>query len=363
MRSSLALGVLPVLVVLAAPAVAQRTVPANAAMTEGNSSSYMPFIYDKGKFQQIVDGASFCKVSAVLREIAMRRDGTRRGTFVGRTITNYRVNIGHSKHTAATMSNTFGSNWASAKTQIFSGTYNLPTNPPVQGLGPWNIQFKIKKPFVYLRSRGNLIIEWETPGNAQRKAEYLVDSHRAGGAGRYTVFGTGGQFKTNDRHALFSNAASLKPGGSADLRVTGLLNNYPAIATYGFSNTRYGALRLPFDLNALGAAGNHLYVSIDLALGLPLSKLGGFWNGTLRLPIPNQAALGGLTLYGQAIYVDAASNALGLVFSRAVAMNIAFTGSGPSQIMGTPRSTATTGNFLTRTGTDAPILRLTGGFN
>jgi len=101
------------------------------------------------------------------------------------------------------------------------------------------------------------------------------------------------------------------------------LSNYPTLAVFGASHTRFGALPLPFDLTSFGAPGNHLYVSIEAAFPIVLSGGNNYYAGAVDVTIPLDPRLGGQTFYFQLVSVDSNANALGLVWSAGLYATIA----------------------------------------
>ena len=97
----------------------------------------------------------------------------------------------------------------------------------------------------------------------------------------------------------------------------------------------------------------------DLAAPLPLVQVGNTWSGTLKFPIPADKSLADLTLFAQGIFIDAASNAFGSVWSNGVAMTLV--GEGPGQLVYQSDSTSASGGFLFGSqATGAPVIELTG---
>lgn len=86
---------------------------------------------------------------------------------------------------------------------------------------------------------------------------------------------------------------------------------------FGFSNSASALGPLPFHLNVLGAPGCFALVSDDATSAAQLTP-------TFRVPIPivNNPALVGLTTFAQAVSLEPAANALGLVVSNGVEMTI-----------------------------------------
>jgi len=302
--------------------MAQQTkvVPAAAAKRDGNKATPYFAGFSAGRVQQITMGSALCQKTAVIAEVALRHDGASKGVIAGMSFSKLSLWAGYATKTPATMSSKFATNRAaSGQTLVFQGRYSLPRQSATSR--PFNIPFKFARAFVYTRSQGDLLLEWEVPARAKR-VNYFFDAERSSGfQGSSWVFGAGGAFQSADPYRITcTDVMALLPGGSVKVLVWGLKKAWPALLITGFSDKNFGALRLPFQLGPLGAKGNSLNVSMDLLTPLPL-KLGkqGF-EGRSTLPVPHDLTLFGLRVFSQPIYADASSNALGLVFGHALGM-------------------------------------------
>ena len=86
-----------------------------------------------------------------------------------------------------------------------------------------------------------------------------------------------------------------------------------AVLITGFSNTTWGALRLPFSLKAIGGGSCNLLVSYDLPIVAPTGTQG---DASLKIGVPNDSRLAGARLHHQWLIVDKAANQLGFAFTR-----------------------------------------------
>ncbi len=87
----------------------------------------------------------------------------------------------------------------------------------------------------------------------------------------------------------------------------------------GISKSRFGNLRLPLDLTALGAPGCSIYSSMDLVTPAKTGPI-GFARHTYGIPLSKN--LIGIRYYHQAFVLSSKANNLGLVLSNALAMKI-----------------------------------------
>lgn len=310
-----------VLVALAACAGAQssKTIPSTVGP---DGLTYVPYVtaYGAGRLQQVIAGASIANTTAILREIRLRADSPR--ALRSRTLTNLNVWIGVAKTTPTTLNANFAAN-RGTRTLVFNGRYSLPAQS--SGKKPFNLVWKLTTPYLYSRSSGDLLLEWEAPGQST-PADYFLDAQQQGPTGRggsCTEFGRAGQFRVPEVYRTrCEDPGQLAIGGNATLFAGPFTTARPALAIWGFSKTSYGPIRLPFDLGALGAPNNFLHVSIDLALPMPMRAVRNACEARSSLPIPRDLGLAGQTLYAQAMFRDAATNRFGWVTSAGVSLTL-----------------------------------------
>lgn len=106
-------------------------------------------------------------------------------------------------------------------------------------------------------------------------------------------------------------------GGPVDIRLRRGPAQGVAILCFGLSRTSWNSLPLPLPLDALGASGCNLYVSIDLSLGLGIDGRG---EARIAWPVPFRADWIGAELNLQALVLDPAANTLGLTTSEGEAI-------------------------------------------
>lgn len=123
----------------------------------------------------------------------------------------------------------------------------------------------------------------------------------------YHVMSGGGQMP------ILSAAKGPTLGQVFQLDLSQSRANRPAIAAFGFSNTKFGAFTLPLDLTPI-APGCFLFQSLDILL--PGTLLPGNKAKAL-LPIPNNTQLKGATFYNQWLIFEPGGNALNWLFSSA----------------------------------------------
>jgi hypothetical protein len=324
-----------------------------------NGSSSTPYFsgYGGGIAQQITLGTALCTSSAIIFEVAMRADGT--AAIPARSFTSLKLSLGYTSKAPSAMSNTFASNRTGTQTQVFSGAYTLPAQ--VASLRPFNIPWKLAKPFIYTRNSGNLLIEYEVPV-APTKSSYFLDCHKlSGSSGTSYTYGSAGSFSGPEiyQYACASNVA-LTPGGKAESVISTLSKNYPALTIWGFNRNLWGNIPLPLDLTGLGAPKNFLNVSPDLMFVLPLKQIKGGYEGRVALPIPADKKFMGQSLFSQMAFLDLNANKAGLVFTEGLSMTIQ-TNQAVSQLVGHFDYKSATGN-LAQAGTGI-VFQFSGSFN
>ncbi len=344
------------------PAQQTRVVPWTLEETDGNTTCAFPFGYTAGRTQQVIDGAALCSRSALLMGMALRRDGRGTNTYKSRVIPSLEVRMGHTKVTPSTMSTSFAANRTGTMVAVFPrGTFHLPPLPPMKPRF-FPVAWSWAVPFIYCRSTGNLLVEIVISGNAG-KSEYFMDAHGSRSlGGRASLFGKGGALAGGDPFSVTCpSPSSLVPGGTLTLAARGLKKAYTSLALVGTSRSFFGSLPLPFDLGPLGAPGNFLYVRPTFFFSLPLTSAGGSFGGTLSLPLPSDSWFGGAKFFGQVLFADKASNALGLVFSGGVELNLGLPGP-PVQLLGSPDAAKAVGYLNKRLPTGL-VIRFTGVFS
>ena len=340
-----------------AMAQTKRVIPASVANVDGNSSTPYFSGYGAGRVQQVIIANRLAKNIAIIRELALRGDGSPMTAQPGRSFTNTKFWMGYTTVTPSSMSSNFAKNRTSKLTLMFTGNLNLPALNTTSR--PFNIVWKLPAPWTFMPKTGNLLLEWEVPGQAT-KSRYFLDAHVGKStAGSCSTFGSKGSFAKPENYTVTCpSPQAMNPGGKLEFMTASFSKQYPAIVAWGFSNKQFGPIKLPFDLKTLGAPGNFLNVSIDLAFPLIMRIGRGGFEARAALPIPNDPIVRGLTLYTQGIFVDTAANQLGLVFSEGLAMTIS---SGPfGQLLGHWDSNSATGSMSRNTGL---VVQFDGIFN
>lgn len=118
---------------------------------------------------------------------------------------------------------------------------------------------------------------------------------------------------------LLGAAKNATVGKTFQLEAYNLPPSSVALFMIGLSDTKWGAIPLPFDLGLIGMKGCKLYASPDFFFAA--ATLGtGTANGSasLGLPLPNNPNFKGAKLYFQTLALDKKANAFGLSASGAL---------------------------------------------
>jgi len=333
---------------LASSLTAQKVLPPPAAIFEGPGDTLIPFSANGFHFQQIYDGAALAPESATVQALAFRRGNdlaNQSKTFSSYTLPKTIVQMGRTTVWPTNMSLTFAKNITTTLVTVFQGTLILPAQTKSIGPGPFNIQIKLARPFVYKRQLDHLILDMVVAGKSTSKNLYFVDRVSGVPAGNVRAFGTGGTLKASPYLISTTAAGALMPGGQVILEVTNLNKVYPVLAVFGLSDSTFGPVALPWNLKNLGAPGNSLYVSMDLLFPIKIQKMSVFYGGIANFGVPLSPTIAGAKIFGQGIILDSASNKLGLVFSSALEFQIGGRIVAPFQSLFAPDSTATTGSY------------------
>ena len=350
-----------------AAAQTTKVLPLAYTSTEGPALGVYPFGYTHTKTQQVWDGSAVTRGVALVRGFKYRRDTGNKQAMPGRTYTNATISIGTTTVAPDKMSKTFVSNVTSTLTMVLNaGTLNLPAQPvPTTSPANFNIGINWTAPYIFDQSKGNLILQIDLPG-AVGKSNYFVDAAQVtgGSPGSVIPFGTGGAFSSTERYQMSGNASTLAPGGSVDIGCGPFTKSYVGTLALGVSNTTWSGLNLPFDLGAIGATNNNLYVSLDVQLGFTTVLSGRNYESKFKTAIPNGPTFSGITFYAQGWYLDQNANNAGLVTTDALAMTTARTSSTPvTNLVGYYNTTSATGNHMFGTGRwGGPIIQFSGIF-
>ncbi len=110
-----------------------------------------------------------------------------------------------------------------------------------------------------------------------------------------------------------SNTGTPTVGGSFSLNLTGAKANAAAFLLVGLSDKAWNALRLPYDLNPLGATGCVLASSGEVLFGVVADSKGA---ASRPFSVPNDLKLVGARFFNQFFVFDAKANLFGATVSN-----------------------------------------------
>jgi len=140
---------------------------------------------------------------------------------------------------------------------------------------------------------------------------YRVDTAGCPAVASYKTYGAG--CKGSNGVPALSNTGLPKLGQSFQVDLGNARANAPALITLGLSDTKFGALVLPFDLTLIGAPSCKLLASPETLIPFATSGTG---TASIKFMIPNLSSLNNVSLFNQFMISDPTVNKLTLVFSN-----------------------------------------------
>jgi hypothetical protein len=307
--------------------------PADYRRRFGESYSALPQATPDVRYQQVFLGSDLPKATS-WSGIGLRQD--EQAVSNGGGSANWRIRIGYTSKTPATMSSTFEANFdLDPPVTVFDGSFSMPSlagrnvNPDAFAIG-----FPFPSSFHWQPQAGrNLCLEIVHQGGS--RLDTWCDAVSAAGAATASAWawsrsaatadvvapGHGAavqlrQFSGPGRAAPFTSSAQRPLLGrtyAVDL-TDGKPSTIGVIAT-GVSDSQWGPYKLPFDFTSIGAPGCSLLISLDFLQPFLARADGGY---SLPLPLPNNATWSGITLYHQYILFDQGANPTWLSFSNAL---------------------------------------------
>jgi hypothetical protein len=270
-----------------------------------------------------VDVADIAVAAAVWNFLEVRRPvGFNTANPALTTTATIVLSVSPSPWTAATT--TFAGNHGPSTTTVFQGRVNLPAaaNPP-NWPAPWQPPIPFTTSFPYVRvPGGSLVIDiHQDQSPAPGVAPWYVEYSSAPLGNRIA----NGPVQSNCRFSVggynsglgWTTAGLQGAGGIWYVSYQGgqMPGNQIGIGVIGFQGVggSWGGVPLPVDLGPLGAPGCAWNISWALSAPLMPTSVGARWPDQT---IPNDPALRGTSFYDQALFLDAAANALGLVMSQ-----------------------------------------------
>lgn len=305
--------------------------PAAYATKMGEASQTFPHALHDVRYQQILLGSEAPRAET-LNTLALRQDKFSQTSPQGQT--KLKILLGYSTKNHNTLTTSFAGNYDSGTpTQVFNGNVVL---PQLSGTNQSPSKFKIlipfTRPFSYQpQANRNLLLEVVNTGGTN--LNHSVDNASAAGVTTSVAIA----FKATDATAaavlknygavvcfgtpaatgaipILSNSGLPKIGATYSVDLAQAVENSAALLFLGASNTKWGALNLPFSLAPFGAGGCSIHASGDVIVGAATSAQG---TASLPLSVPLDNAFCGLKVYQQYVVVDTKANNLGVVTTQA----------------------------------------------
>ena len=304
----------------------------------GNIANSLPFSAADKRYQQVFDSDEIPLSASLLLGLALRQDDRIpvRGTGTQRV----KITLGYSSYGPNSLTNDFAANMiAGTEVVVFDGVMQLPnltgTNPdPFE----FAVQVNFTTPFPFVKTPGrNLILE--VVNTSASSVSLTVDAARGSGVRSARLFATTATATTSPYLAhnygvvmkFLATGKGLGPMPWVDvIRMPQIdhvlqvdLHEAPLSAAaallIGTSNSQWGGNSLPFDMGVFGAPGCDLLTSSEFVV---LTTTDATGKAAVPIPIPNNRALIGASAYTQFAIQHAATNSLGLVFSRGGAISV-----------------------------------------
>jgi hypothetical protein len=301
--------------------------PASMRTAIGNSNNIFGTAYFNQRYHQIFTGSEVGG-PRLFNGHAFRAGA---GSYAAVTITNVQILMGSTTNAPSAISTTFASNINGTLPQVlvFSGSINYPTMVPSTNPSEFKIPVPWNRTWLWTAPANEHLL-YEYTNASTTSVAYYPNAH-SGDANTSRLWGTGPTATTGSIGTsygvvfcfTYAGLGSATPamgntgtpiiGKTFDVRVSDAKTTPGlGILLWGFSDTTWGAIPLPWALDPLGAKGCFLLTSIDIIGGSAINSAG---QGSVTIAVPNNPALYKLAMFFQWAVIDAAANALGMAFS------------------------------------------------
>ncbi len=314
---------------LLAPLPSQTTgkteiLPASMSKTEGLGGTPFPFGLGKPcRMQTLYESVQERGPTRIVKEFRLRPDWINPNyTQKAKAWANMGIFMSHSNRGFSTVSSIFGLNRGPDMTSVFKiKKVAFPAQTKsASGPKPFNLVFKLDRPFIHKPTKGNLLVEYVIL--SQPKGDYRLDSSlhclsprasfgKRGASCYWTKKTSQGTEKVYLR--LKSNI-SIKLGNKVSWTLEGVPPKSAALFFLGNDPryARWGAIPVPIDLGPFGAPGCFINTDILMAT-IATSNAGG--TAVSSFEIPSNYAYLNQFLHSQALVPQFSANKMGLVFS------------------------------------------------
>ncbi len=302
---------------------AQKTLilPEGFEKVEGRAGTSIPFGLSLPiRMQAIYQPWVIENKAKTIMEIDIRADWSdQKGadTIPAKAYIHLQLFLSHSPRSFDNLSRTFSENRGVDDTNVIADKrLALPAQPKLpKGPRPFNIVLKLDKPFVYLQTKGPLLVEMSI--KAQPKGAYRLDSplFPTSPSQDFGSVGPACAVSTTGKPLGLTNGPSFQVGGSVAWKLEGAPPEVPAMIAMGTHEPpglAFGKVT-PFHLGPFGAKGCYVNTNWVLAKAFKTTKQG---TGGWVFPLPKRQDLWNQWIFAQAITSDLSANPMGLVLSK-----------------------------------------------
>jgi hypothetical protein len=330
----------------------KQVFPAGDTSTEGPSQFGPPFNTSgttATRYQQICGTSAVASLNGAIKQLAWRRANTLPSAG------NYAawkppvdLTLSTAARPAAKMSNVFAKNVGTDAKLFFSGVLNWPAeNKLSPGPSPFSYTVPGSASFLYLSSRGDLLIDVVVKTGTASPSTFFLDAHPDSISAPPPQFTSLGPACPSGKNINYPYSGFV-PGSYTRTLLYNAANNSAAVWSVGLN-------KQTFDLGLAGAPGCFLYHdNLVLVFGKTSNSTAAYsgrWDQFFT--IPDNAQLGGLTFLTQYVLLQdtVIGNALGWSVSDGRQITLGtFTPGRPYFMEISAASTATSATLVQTTG-------------
>ncbi|MHC4896661.1 MAG: hypothetical protein ACYTGW_06075 [Planctomycetota bacterium] len=296
----------------------KKVFPAIDTNQEGPSQFCPPFSGNPTtatRYQQICGTSVVTTLSGAIKQIAWRRANTlaSAGNYAAWSPP-IDLTLSTSPRAAAKMSPAFAQNVGTDAKLFFSGVLNWPAAPKLNpGPSPFSYAVPGKSAFVYIATRGDLLIDIIRKPGAASPTPFCMDAHPDSISAKPPVITTIGAACPTGKNVNYPYA-SYVPGAYAHMLLYNAAGNSATVFSIGIKQQKY-------DLGLAGAPGCFLYHDNAVLIFGKTSSTSGTYSGRWDqfFTIPDVPALAGLGFFTQYVLLQdtAIGNPLGWSVSDA----------------------------------------------
>jgi hypothetical protein len=314
-RTNLLTALAPLTLAASIAAQAPIVYPPAFAEREGQGAEAgFPFGIGVGRAQMHFQGALLpLAANAQIRGIGFRQDADTATADASHRVL-LEVFVGTTAKTGAQFGSNYANNYAATPQVAFARRmFDLAARPASSIAPSPNTTIVPFDTPITFDPTTNLIVDFVVHANSNLNAAFRYSADVALFDTTSTTYGVGCQSSRQTLPRLAANEVAL--GGSWRASLTQAPASTAAALSVGLGNTTWQGLPLPFDMAPIGAPGCTLLVDTTVMFTGFVGTSGSL---TFSLTTPDNVALDGVTLFGQAAILDPFANTLGIVTSNGV---------------------------------------------